>query len=161
MSHFRLAPEIMTFSGRRIDLLSLNQNVYNILDIAHALSNICRFTGHTRSFYSVAQHSVLVSLLVPPEDALAGLLHDAAEAFLGDVTSPLNQLLPNYQAIERRIGKAILAHFGIDSKHFNPPKPNNCSCSAIWRSNPAASYTARVKRIFGSAHKRHIPKQHG
>lgn len=82
-------------------------------DIAHALGNLCRFTGHTEHFDSVAQHSVIVSELVPQADALAGLLHDATEAYVGDVSRPLKQLLPEYRLIEHGIWLAIAERFGV------------------------------------------------
>jgi hypothetical protein len=80
---------IETYTGRIVDPLGLRAEDVYIEDVAHALSNLCRFTGHTSAFYSVAEHSVHVSLMVPREHALMGLLHDAAEAYLGDVSSPL------------------------------------------------------------------------
>lgn len=80
---------IQTNSGRRIILDEFDEDDVRLSDIAKALSNICRFNGHTRSFYSVAEHSISVSRRVPVGLARAALLHDAAEAYVGDVVHPI------------------------------------------------------------------------
>lgn len=113
---------ILTASGRHIDLLRPDPALIDINDIAHALSNLCRFTGHTREFYSVAEHSVRVSGLVPRELALEALLHDAAEAYVGDVSSPLKAQLHEYRNIEFSIDQAIRQRFGLPAKQSREVK---------------------------------------
>ena len=80
---------IATVSGKLIDPFDLQPADVCVKDIANALSNICRFGGHPKVFYSVAQHSVLVARSLPENLQLAGLLHDAAEAYLGDWPRPI------------------------------------------------------------------------
>lgn len=108
-----MAPTILTRSGRYFDFSALDNGQIAIEDIAHALSHICRFTGHTRFFYSVAQHSVLVSRLVPPELAFEALMHDAHEAYVGDMASPLKALVPEFKRVERTVECLVRLRFGL------------------------------------------------
>lgn len=104
---------ILTASGRHFDYLDPRPEDIDILDIAQGLANECRYAGHTRSFYSVAQHAWLASRIVPTEHALEALLHDAAEAFCKDIPRPLKALLPDYRDIETRVDGAIRARFDL------------------------------------------------
>lgn len=108
-----MKPVILTRSGIEFNLLEPTPEMIKIEDIAHALSHLCRFTGHTHCFYSVAMHSYQASYLVPPECMLEALLHDAAEAYVGDVSSPLKSLLSDYRYIEKRIDAVIRERFGL------------------------------------------------
>lgn len=84
----------------------LDSPVFRIDDIAHALGQIARFNGHGKFFYSVAEHSCLVAKLMQEldlGDPLEGLLHDATEAYLSDVPSPFKALLPEWQAVDKRL----------------------------------------------------------
>lgn len=104
----------MSASGRRFWPLDPRPADVHPGDIAHGLSMLCRFCGHVRSFYSVAQHSVLVSRVVHPRAALAGLLHDASEAYLGDLIRPIKRHLPGYAAFEDAVMAAVCVRFGLD-----------------------------------------------
>lgn len=99
---------IITYTGRQFWPLDPRPWDVDILDIAHALSMSVRWRGHCRSFYSVAEHSILVSNLVgSPASRIFALLHDAAEAYLSDVPSPLKRLMPDYKKAETRLQETI------------------------------------------------------
>lgn len=106
---------IQTFSGKRFTPIKPNPDAIVIQDIAHSLSMQCRFSGHVKRFYSVAQHSVLVSYLCNTEDALWGLLHDATEAYLVDIPRPLKRSgqFGAYLEFEKNMQTAICARFGL------------------------------------------------
>jgi hypothetical protein len=111
-----------TRTGKLVDVRNPTPDMVDLEDIAHALSMICRFAGHTREFYSVAEHSVLVALLgnrsdFSPEFNLALLLHDAAEAYVGDIISPVKRLLaPASDSLERQWLRAIETKFNLENR---------------------------------------------
>jgi 5'-deoxynucleotidase YfbR-like HD superfamily hydrolase len=104
---------IMLHSGRLFDLANPESSEITVEDIAHGLAHTCRYAGQCDGFFSVAEHSVLVSQIAP-HSLLAALFHDAAEAYVGDMSRPLKSLLPEYKAIEERIGRAIFVRLGIE-----------------------------------------------
>lgn len=104
---------IQTASGIAFDLENPKPHMVIIEDIAHALSVSNRFNGHTRKPYSVAQHAVLVSSKCSPENKMWGLLHDATEAYVGDMVSPLKRMLPEFSKIERKVMDAICVKFDL------------------------------------------------
>lgn len=114
--------EMQTLSGDYFDLADPHHSPINIMDIAGSLSKQCRFTGHTKDLYTVAQHSVHVSHLVETETgstalALIALLHDAHEAYTGDISTPMKSVLGRKKVsqIENNITDAIMREFGIDT----------------------------------------------
>lgn len=109
-------PVIQTYGGEYVSPLFPHKWTPRIDDIAHALSNLCRFTGHVRRFYSVCEHSCRVADLLPPELRLAGLLHDASEAYLGDMSRPLKHhpfFGEAYRDVERALQARIYETFGL------------------------------------------------
>lgn len=111
-----LDKSIVTFTGRRFWPLDPNPEDINPLDIAHALSNICRFTGHVREFYSVADHSCRVSDVVSKENRLWALIHDASEAYMADLASPLKSAkeLSAFKEAEDKLMEAVCIRFDLD-----------------------------------------------
>jgi hypothetical protein len=103
---------IQTFTGKQFFPLDPRVEDINIVDIAHALSMSCRYTGHCTRFYSVAEHSVRVSENVPKELALEALLHDASEAYLTDIPRPIKPYIPQYKEMEERVERVIAQVFG-------------------------------------------------
>lgn len=104
---------IRTRSGSTVDLADPQPSDIRIHDIAYSLARIVRFNGHSPG-WNVTQHSIWVSRMCPKLFALEGLLHDAAEAYVGDVTRPLKKMLgQSYKEIECRVESAIAARFGL------------------------------------------------
>lgn len=106
-------PEIMTVGGTYFNFLNPEQSEVRIEDLAHALSNINRYTGHTTLPYNVAQHCVVGSLLIDQEFAYEFLMHDTAEALIGDVATPLKNMMPEYKVIEKRVEIDLARRFGL------------------------------------------------
>lgn len=136
-------PFIQTLSGRRVNPLDASPEDIDPEDIANALANICRFGGHSNAFYSVAQHSTIVCDLLEDrgasaEELMAALMHDAAEAYLGDLPHPIkhrSELGASYRDAERRLEAVIGERFGL--------------CDAAERIKPLdRSLLAAERRIF-------------
>lgn len=107
-----LEPWIETFTGKTFYFLDPKPETIDIRDIAHSLAYTCRYTGHSKRFYSVAEHSLYVSYLAA--NPLAGLLHDASEAYITDIASPIKPYLNNYKELEDNLMLRIAGVFGFD-----------------------------------------------
>lgn len=115
---------ITTYTGRQFEFENPQPEMIHIDDIAHALSMLCHWNGQCRDFFSVAQHSILVSYVVNQNDIMLmkwGLLHDASEAYLGDVSRPLKLLLPEYKFLERRTMLVIAKKFELSIGKTHTP----------------------------------------
>ena len=107
---------IQTYTGRRFTPTKPLVDAIVLEDIAHPLSMQCRFSGHTNFFYSVAQHSVLVSYICDEKCALYGLLHDASEAYIVDIPRPIKKSLKEYVDLEKLMQEAICERFGLEKE---------------------------------------------
>lgn len=107
-----------TYTGVKFNPYAPTANDVDIIDIAHALSQTCRFGGHTLPFYSVARHSINVAKILKaaghsPKVQLAGLLHDAAEAYLTDIPTPVKRNMPEYRHTESSILQVVYDKCGV------------------------------------------------
>lgn len=141
---------IETYSGLRFDLLEPTPAAVSLDDIAHALAHVNRFTGHTSRPYSVAEHSLWVEWLVgdghvgvtepSPLLRLHALLHDAAEAYVGDLSRPMKEVLRlgrcNFKTIEWKVQRAIYEKLGL-------PPPNGHEEEVVERADMVALATER------------------
>ncbi len=131
---------IRTYSGHKFSFTNIDPESIDMQDIGHALGLICRFTGHVKEFYSVAEHCIWVSTLayryalsgvsgvcrrVSNKEAakigLRALLHDAEETYLSDLNSPAKSMLPEYKALQEKISAVIIKKYGVEFK-VNPPQ---------------------------------------
>lgn len=103
-------------SGKRFNFLDPRPEDIDIADIARGLSKLCRYCGQCQGFYSVAQHSVLVARCVPAALKLEALLHDASEAYLGDIIQPVKRFLPEFRRMEQHVQRAIRTRFKLPEK---------------------------------------------
>lgn len=108
-----------TYSGLVFDFVNPTEDMIDIEDIAHALSQLCRFTGHCDRFYSVAEHSLIGALIFmerkQDELAFEFLMHDAHEAYVGDLSTNLKKLCPDFKVIEERVDKVIRKKYNMES----------------------------------------------
>ncbi len=119
ITHLSLPGHIRVFTGRDVDPINPTLEMIDIEDIAHGLSMQCRFGGHTPRFYSVAQHCVLAARSIATEYKFDMLMHDASEAYIGDIPRPIKHKLANYNEIEDNLMKIIAKKY-----NFTWPMPD-------------------------------------
>ena len=138
------SPWVQTASGAAFDLAGQDETQVNIHDIAASLSKLCRFTGATCTFYSVAQHSVVVSDALKrhgPLVQLLGLMHDAHEAYIGDITRPVAALLGSIGSYSVLHDLKAIVQTTIHRKLRLPEKPSNRFLDLIAEADEAALAT--------------------
>lgn len=113
MTSYQLSDGITLLSGEMFNYNDPASAKVDLMDLAQPLSNICRFAGQLPYFYSVAQHAVNCSYIVPKEHAFTALMHDTAEAFTNDIVTPLKVAVPIFKEIELKIEAAMAEKFGF------------------------------------------------
>lgn len=139
---------LLTFSGKEFQLQAPDPEQIEIADLAHGLAYQGCFSGQTRYFYSIAQHSMLVAQLVAPQHRLAALLHHGAAAYLGEMPQTLRQLMLEYQFVEKKIMAAIGEKFGVAD--FDTP--------AIERAHQVARATEQRDLLYQTPEAGHHPE---
>jgi uncharacterized protein len=147
---------IMTYTGKRFYPLAPRAEDVDIIDIAHHLSNICRYTGAVRKFYSVAQHCVLGSYICP-SDPFHFLMHDSGEAYLLDLPRPVKHdpSFQEYRDAEKRLEGVILPYFGIIDPDMPPEVARIDHFMCIWEgvslmpSDPECHWTKFKSQVEG------------
>lgn len=159
---------VQTWSGRRVYPLAMTPADLHIGDIAHSLSHLCRFNGHCEPFYSVAEHCMFVAKHVCRENALWALLHDAAEAYICDLPSPIKAMFPDYALVEENILHCVAEKWGLswpmpDEVHeidlralmteardlmAPPPEPWSIDAEPLPSRLPLGWAVADVKRLY-------------
>lgn len=145
---------IQTYTGKRFWPLEPRADEVDILDIAHALSQNCRWTGHCKEFYSVAQHCVLCSYVVPNELALTALMHDASEAYMSDLSRPVKHSpeLTGYRDAEQRLETIIADKFGLVFPY--PPEVKQADNRMLYTERrdvlgPKVAWTTDTENVLG------------
>lgn len=178
---------IRTASGALVDLMNPQPSDIDFRDIAHALSQICRFTGHTAFFYSVGQHSLQMVDIVSKQAEPYALLHDAKEAFIQDLSTPMKNALDqkieygaqSYRAIDETFDAAIFIAAGL--QYPMPPDIAEeikeadalllaaeqiklmhsadvlCNCGDLWKQINPQPMS-EVRHAFGNACQRLLPR---
>lgn len=104
---------ITTYLGINFKIFDPDPKQVFIEDVAHALSHLCRYGGHSKSFYSVAQHSIAASYLVKPENAFCALLHDSTEGYMIDLPRPIKYKMGQYRIVENKLYSVIAEKFDL------------------------------------------------
>lgn len=135
--------------GQPFDFDDVTRFVPTPFVIAHGLSNVCRYGGQCPKPYTVAEHSVHVSYLVPTAYAFEALMHDASEAFLGDVVTPLKRKLPEYKKLEEELTAYINYCYTLP-----------ITMSPIVKSVDTEAYFHEHKTLFGFDFPAHASRHH-
>jgi len=129
----------LTSTKEYLDFAHPERYVFEVESIARGLSKVCRFSGQGR-WYSVAEHSVLVSRQFRDDLRLEALFHDASEAYMGDLTTQLKALVPGYRMLEQKVQAEIMRQFGLDPLPLLSIKQADCRLLAVEQFDVMDSY---------------------